>query len=93
MKILKSNNAKWHLVCRAFDVQAKPMRAVAEAALDKDYRAFLLEFDQDGKVKSVDISALDPSSGDERVAGWGGLTSFSSRFADAARDAVNEGQH
>ena len=69
------------------------MHAVAEAALEKDYRAFLLQFGSDGSVNSVDISDLDPSSDDERVAGWGGLTSYSSRFADAVRDAVNEGNN
>jgi len=90
MKILKEKHARWQLVCQAFDVKAAPMRAVAEAALQKDYRAFLLEFDASGRVNSVDISDLDPSSGDERVAGWGGLTSYTSRFAEVVRDAVNE---
>jgi hypothetical protein len=66
------------------------MRAVAEAALKKEYRAFLLEFDSKGRINSVDISDLDPDSGDERIAGWGGLTSYSSRFGDAVREAVNE---
>jgi hypothetical protein len=27
---------------------------------------------------------------DERIAGWGGLTGFSSRFGDVVRKAVNE---
>jgi hypothetical protein len=63
---------------------------VAEAALTKDFRAFLLDFGADGKVHSKDISTLDPSSDDERVAGWGGLTEYSSRFGDAVRTAVNE---
>lgn len=90
MKLLKSHDARWQLVCRAFDVDTAPMHDVAVAALEKDYRAFLLEFDDDGKVYSVDLSDLDPSSEDERIAGWGGLTGYSSRFADAVRDAVNE---
>jgi predicted ATP-binding protein involved in virulence len=93
LKILKAEQARWQLVCQAFDVKAAPMQAVAEAALEKDYRAFLLEFGADGRVKSVDISDLDPSSDDERVAGWGGLTTYSSRFADAVRDAVNESKN
>jgi hypothetical protein len=42
------------------------------------------------KVTSVDISELDPSSSDDRIAGWGGLTEYSSRFGDAVRNAVNE---
>jgi len=90
MKSLKAYRARWQLVCQAFDVNPAPMHSVAEAALEKDYRAFLLEFGQDGKVKSLDISELDPSSDDDRIAGWGGLTSYSSRFADAVRAAANE---
>jgi energy-coupling factor transporter ATP-binding protein EcfA2 len=90
MRILKAKRARWQLVCEAFDVRTTPMHAVAEAALEKEYRAFLLEFDAGGKVHSVDISDLDPGSDDERIAGWGGLTSYTSRFAEVVRAAVNE---
>lgn len=90
MRQLKEYNATPKLLCEAFNVTPTPaMRRVAEAAFGKDYRAHLLEFD-DGKVTSVEISELDPSAEDERVAGWGGLTEFSSRFGDAVRKAVNE---
>jgi hypothetical protein len=41
-------------------------------------------------VHSQDISTLDPSSPDSAEAEWGGLTGFSSRFAEAVRTAVNE---
>ena len=92
IKLLKAHRARWQLLCQAFDVETAPMHAVAEAALQKDYRAFLLEFGPDGKVNSVDISDLDPDSDDPRIAGWGGLTSYSSRFADVARIAVNESE-
>jgi hypothetical protein len=90
MKVLQETNADWKFICRAFDVKPKPMRAVSEAALKCDYRTYMMQFGDDGKVRSLDISDLDPGSDDERVAGWGGLTSYVSRFADAARDAVNE---
>lgn len=90
MRLLKQTKARWQLVCQAFDVKAAPMEAVAKAALEKEYRAFLLEFGSDGRVNSVDISDLDPSADDERIGGWGGLTSYSSRFADTVREAVNE---
>lgn len=93
MRQLKERQARWQLVCEAFDVATSPaMKNVAEAALRKDYRAHLLQFDGAGKVSSVDISPLDPGSDDERVAGWGGLTAYSSRFGDVVRQAVNEEQ-
>jgi len=91
LKRLQEHHARWQLVCKAFDVPGTPsMRKVAEAALKKSYHVHLLEFGKDGKVRAKDISALDPDSNDEGMAGWGGLTGFSSRFGDAVRDAVNE---
>jgi hypothetical protein len=91
MTLLQSTRASWRLVCDAFDVGGlAQMRSVAEAALTKDYRSFFLAFDGDGKIRSKDISGLDPSSDDEGIAGWGGLTEYSSRFGDAVRRAVNK---
>jgi AAA domain, putative AbiEii toxin, Type IV TA system len=91
MRQLKERKARWQLVCDAFDVATSPsMKKVAEAALSKDYRSHLFQFDSAGKVTSMDISPLDPGSDDDRVAGWGGLTAYSSRFGDVVRQAVNE---
>lgn len=90
MQQLKAHSARWQLVCEAFDVKQLQFHKVAESALVKDYRAHLLEFDVNGKVFSKEISQLDPSSEDESIAGWGGLTAYSSRFGDAVRQAVNE---
>jgi hypothetical protein len=91
MQKLKAHNARWQLICDAFGVTDQgAMRKVAEQALTKDYRAHLLEFDTEGKVHSKEISGLDPNSDDEREAGWGGLTEYSSRFGDTVRQAVNE---
>lgn len=91
MRQLKEHHARWQLVCEAFDVATSPaMKNVAAAALTKDYRAHLLQFDSKGKVTSLDISSLDPGSEDEHVSGWGGLTAYSSRFGDVVRKAVNE---
>lgn len=93
MRRLKEHQARWQLVCEAFDLAGGPaMRRVAEAALMKDYRAHSLQFDRNGKVHSVDISSLDPGSDDENVSGWGGLTAYSSRFGDSVRKAVNEAE-
>lgn len=91
MRQLKERKASWKRVCQAFDVQNQAqMKTLAEAALLKDYRAHVLEFNGSGKVTSADISRLDPGSDDEQVAGWGGLTYYSSRFGDVVREAVNE---
>lgn len=91
MRRLQEHAARWQLVCEAFDVpRSQQMQRVAQTALEKDYRAHLLEFDDRGKVYSTEISTLDPSSEDERIAGWGGLTAYSSDFGDAVRKAVNE---
>jgi hypothetical protein len=93
LRRLKEHNARWQIVCEAFDVGTpQQMERVAEAALEKEYHVHLLAFGPDGKVCSTDISRLDPASEDEREAGWGGLTGFSSRFGDAVRKAVNESE-
>lgn len=90
---LKESHARWQLVCDAFDVKSTPsLRKVAESALQKDYRVHLLAFEADRRVHSKEISGLDPEAEDEREAGWGGLTGFSSRFGDAVRTAVNESE-
>jgi AAA ATPase domain len=89
MNNLRKSKASWKDVCEAFAVDPAPMHKVAEAALKKDYRAFALQFGPDGRVKSSDISALDPGSDDEDIAGWGGLTSYASRFAETVRLAAN----
>jgi hypothetical protein len=90
LRRLQECRARWQFVCEAFDVgTSPPLRKVAEAALAKELKVYSLDF-SDGKVRSTDISALDPDSDDDRIAGWGGLTAFSSRFGDAVRKAVNE---
>jgi ABC-type transport system involved in cytochrome c biogenesis ATPase subunit len=91
MRRLQEHDARAERVCEAFDVEgSSAMRNIAKAALQKDYRAYLLDFDEQSKVSSLDISTLDPGAEDERVAGWGGLTEYSSRFGEAVRDAVND---
>lgn len=91
LRLLQKHRARWQLVCEAFDVApSQQLQRVAMAALQKSYQVHLLAFEGDGRVRATDISTLDPTSPDERVAGWGGLTGFSSRFGDAVRTAVNE---
>lgn len=93
MRRLQHYGANDDLVCSAFDVPATAaMRKVAQAALEKDYRAYFLDFGATGKVGSQDITSLDPSADDPEIAGWGGLTEYSTRFGDAVRQAVNESE-
>lgn len=91
LRRLKEHRARYQLLCDALGVpNSVQIKKVAQAALEKSYRVTYLAFDEDGRVHSADISALDPASDDERVAGWGGLTELSSRYGDAVREAVIE---
>lgn len=89
MQRLKEAQADYKLVCKAFGADPAPMKDVAQAALTKTYRVHLLAFDESDKVSSTNISSLDPFDDDERVAEWGGLTQYSSAFAEAVSSAVN----
>jgi len=93
LRRLREVNARWQLVCEGFGVPVEQRRAlqpVAQTALVKDIRSYLLAFGQGGLVRSKDISPLDPGDADDDVSGWGGLTGFNSRFGDAVRRAANE---
>ena len=93
LRRLKEHRAESQLVCTAFDVAStRAVREVAESAITKEYKVHLLAFDEDGRVRSKDISGLDPESEDEAESGWGGLTGFSSRFGDAVRNSINEAE-
>jgi hypothetical protein len=91
LRRLRESGARWQLVCEAFGLTGNQgLKKVAEEALTKDIRTYLMSFDDDGHVQSKDLSTLDPSADDQDVSGWGGLTGFSSRFGEAVRTAVNE---
>ena len=87
---LREHNARWQLLSSAFGVeQPRAVQSVMEHALKCDYRVFFMRYEK-GVVRSQDISGLDPGSPESAEAEWGGLTGFSSRFAEAVRTAVNE---
>jgi hypothetical protein len=91
LRRLREVDARWQLLCEAFGVgEYAALKKVAQAALAKETHTYLLAFGKDGKVRSKDISTLDPGSEDDDVSGWGGLTGFNSRFGDVVRQAVNE---
>lgn len=90
---LRDYKAKPQRLCEAFNVPSTPeLNKVATNALKASVYVHLLEFQRNGKVRSKDISTLDPSSSDDAVAGWGGLAGFSERFSDAVRHAANEAE-
>ena len=43
---------------------------------------------EEGRVRSKDISSLDPGDEDEIVSGWGGLAAYSGRVTDTVAEAV-----
>lgn len=91
MRSLQGSSNAVKLLREAFELPStKEVRGFLGEALTKTTRAYFLEFDEAGdKVRSRDISSLDPGSEDPSVANWGGLTGFSGRFGDAiARAAV-----
>jgi hypothetical protein len=72
-----------------FDVaKTKPMKRVAEAALQREARVYY--FDRQGETK--DISELDPGSEHAWEAGWGGLSEFSGHVNDVVAKVVNRRQ-
>lgn len=92
LKRLQQHRGRWQLLCKAFEVGSlDSMKKVAVAALTKDYRVHLLQYGKGNRVRSVDISNLDPDAMEPGEAEWGGLTGYSSRFGAAVRAAVNEG--
>lgn len=91
---LASSKGRWELLRDAFELAGgKASKAVMQHALKADYRAYFMDIDSvTHKVTSRDISNLDPDSDLPYEASWGGLTGFSSRFADAVRTGVNEAE-
>jgi putative AbiEii toxin of type IV toxin-antitoxin system len=60
----------------------RAMRAFAHEVLGKGQSITYLSFKDDSKVRSNDITSLDPFSPNEAVAQWGGLLEHSTRIAD-----------
>jgi len=82
---ISETTADHRLLLKAFSTPASPkMLEVAKSAFGKQYRTYF--FGQDGIVR--DISGLDPGAESDVEAGWGGLSEFSGRMADAVSEAV-----
>ena len=90
LRRLREEGADWRSVCDGFDIpRTQSLQKVCAAALKKGLRTYLFAFDAAGTVYTKDISSLDPGDEDEDVAGWGGLTGFTSSFGAAVRKAAN----
>jgi hypothetical protein len=63
--------------------RSRNVLATATAALQKTRSVVHLHHDEDERVSSTDISALDPGARDPSEWGWGGLTGFSARVQEA----------
>lgn len=86
LRRLHAYKARPQLLCEAFGVKpTQPLLKVAEKALAASTFVHLLEFQDNRKVRSKDISSLDPGSEDDDISGWGGLAGFSERFSEAVR--------
>lgn len=93
LRRLREYRAKPQRLCEAFGVSATPsLTNVARNALSASTFVHLLEFQDNDKVRSKDISSLDPGSEDEDISGWGGLAGFSEQFSEAVRRAANEAE-
>ena len=87
---LRGSGARWQLLLEGLGIGGRALRPVAEAGLAATCQVHLLSYDDDYRVRSKDISTLDPESDDELVSDWGGLTGVSDELMDAVARAVNE---
>jgi hypothetical protein len=78
-------------VLEMFDLPMNPNTLpLADAALKARFSVTYFDFGRDGRVRSKDISGLDPASMDDAESGWGGLTLFNSRIADRVAAAIGD---
>ena len=68
--------------------KSQAMRKVAETVIKKDIRVYYFD---DATGDTQDISTLDPSSDNDVLAGWGGLTGYGGRIADLIADTIAAG--
>lgn len=86
---LKLAKAGWRDVLEGVGLpKVKTLSEVGEAALSATCKAHHLFFDEKNRVCSQDISSLDVGSEDIREAEWGGLTEFTTSYAETVEKAV-----
>lgn len=69
------------------DKSSPDIKKMAENCLDRIYKVFYFKpGEKNGRVRSRDITSLDPSVDDPAISGWGGLWEFSSNIVDVVSD-------
>jgi hypothetical protein len=90
LNVFKEHKGDPRTLVKLFGVQAtQTMKSMAEKVLRKDARVYY--FDQ-ASGETRDISSLYPGSEEAAEAGWGGLTEFSGRVADAVAEVVGSSE-
>ena len=86
LNVFKEHGGAPRTLLNLFDVKrTQTMKSMAEKVLSKDARVYY--FDQ-ASGETCDISSLYPGAEEAAEAGWGGLTEFSGRVADAVAEVV-----
>lgn len=86
LQVFKRHRAEPERLLALFDAAPDPvMKELAKKVLEKHARVYY--FDRDTE-RTRDISNLEPSSTDKGESGWGGLSEFSGRVADAVAQVV-----
>lgn len=76
-------------VARLLDIEVpEKFPPMFQSALELDAKVYAIDFAGD-RTRSWDISSLDPSSEDEVISGWGGLSGISSEIGSVVCEAVN----
>jgi hypothetical protein len=89
IRMLRGKRGAPMRVAELFEQSGSPgMRSLAEAALEAQIAVTYLDFDHTQRVRSTDISGLDPAAVDESESGWGGLMAFNSRIAESIAAAI-----
>ena len=90
LNVFKEHKGDPRTLVKLFGVQAsQTMKSMAEKVLGKDARVYY--FDQ-ASGETRDISSLYPGSEEAAEAGWGGLTEFSGRVAEAVAEVVGRSE-
>jgi hypothetical protein len=88
LRSLQASNAKAADVLKMFGIEGKrwDLDELAKGTLRKSFRVYHLDYER-GRVRSKDISNLDPDARNERERTWGGLTKQSERVNKAVTSA------